>query len=132
MPFVYQCRLRFADTDASGRIHNAAIFRYFEAAEAEFLRDARIPYSYIDTLGVNYPRVHVEADFTGPLVDDDLMNIAVRVERLGDRSFTLGFDVVVGETLRARGKIVICCMDPATERSCAVPAALLEVLKQHV
>ena len=58
--------------------------------------------------------------------------IAVRLERLGDRSFTLGFDVVGGETLRARGKIVICCMDPATERSCAVPAALLEVLKQHV
>jgi len=132
MPFVYPCRLRFADTDASGRIHNAAIFRYFEAAESEFLRDAQIPYSYLDTLGVKYPRVRVEADFTGALVDDDPMNIAVRVERLGRRAFTLGFEVEVDGTLRARGKIVICCMDPLTERSCAIPAELAKVLEQHV
>jgi acyl-CoA thioester hydrolase len=131
MPFVHQCRLRFADTDASGRIHNAAIFRYFEAAEAEFLREARIPYSYLGTLGVRYPRVRVEADFMGPLVDDDLMETTVRVERLGAKSFTLGFLVEVSGTARARGKIVICCMDPLSERSCPIPAALVEVLKQH-
>jgi len=131
MPFVYQCRLRFADTDASGRIHNAAIFRYFEAAEAEFLRTAGIPYSYLDSLGVKYPRVRVEADFTGPIVDDDLMDIAVRVEHLGSRSYTIGFSVEVSGLTRARGKIVICCMDPLTERSTKVPAALAEILKQH-
>lgn len=132
MPFVYQCRLRFADTDASGRIHNSAIFRYFEAAESEFLRAAHVPYSYLETLGVKYPRVRVEAEFLGPLVDDDLLDIAVRVERLGARAFTLAFQVEVGGDPRARGKIVICCMDPLTERSCAIPDSLADILKQHV
>ncbi len=132
MAFVYQCRLRFADTDTSGRIHNAAIFRYFEAAESEFLRAAGIPYSYLETLGVKYPRVRVEADFLGPLVDDDLMDIAVHVERLGSRAFTLGFLVEVSGTPRARGKIVICCMDPHTERSCAIPTPFVQVLNQYV
>lgn len=132
MPFVYQCRLRFADTDASGRIHNSAIFRYFEAAESEFLRAAHVPYSYLETLGVKYPRVRVEAEFFGPLVDDNLMDIAVRVERLGARAFTLAFQVEVGGDPRARGKIVICCMDPLTERSCAIPDTLADILKQHV
>ena len=132
MSFVYQSRLRFADTDASGRIHNASIFRYFEAAEAEFLRAAGIPYSYLETLGVKYPRVRVEADFLGALVDDDLLDIAVRVERLGSRAFTLAFLVEVSGTPRARGKIVICCMDPLTERACPIPVPFAEILKQHV
>ena len=132
MPFVYQCRLRFADTDASGRIHNSAIFRYFEAAESEFLRAAQVPYSYLETLGVKYPRVRVEAEFLGALVDDDLLDIAVRVERLGTRSFTLAFRVEVSGHPRAHGKIVICCMDPLTERSCPIPDSFAEILKQHV
>ena len=132
MPFVYQCRLRFADTDASGRIHNSAIFRYFEAAESEFLRAAQVPYSYLETLGVKYPRVRVEAEFLGALVDDDLLDIAVSVERLGSSSFTLGFLVEVSGHSRARGKIVICCMDPLTERSCPIPDSFAEILKQHV
>ncbi len=131
MPFVYQCRLRFADTDASGRIHNSAIFRYFEAAESEFLRAARMPYSHLETLGVKYPRVRVEAEFLGPLVGDDLLDIAVHVERLGARSFTLAFLVEVSGNLRARGKIVICCMDPVSERSCPIPDSLAEILQQH-
>ncbi|MBY0503247.1 MAG: acyl-CoA thioesterase [Bryobacteraceae bacterium] len=131
MPFVYHCRLRFADTDASGRIHNAAIFRYFEAAEVEFLRAAGIPYSYIDTLGIRYPRVRVEADFLGALVDDDLMAITVTLDHLGTRAFTLGFLVEVDGTPRARGKIVICCMDPLTERSCPIPPDLVKILQTH-
>lgn len=132
MPFVYHCRLRFADTDASGRIHNSAIFRYFEAAESEFLREAGIPYSYLETLGVKYPRVRVEADFVGSLVDDDPLDITVTVEKLGSRAFTLAFQVDVSQTLRARGKIVICCMDPLTERSCHIPAPLRNTLENHV
>ena len=132
MPFVHQCRLQFADTDASGRIHNAAIFRYFEAAESEFLRAAGIPYSFLNTLGVKFPRVRVEADFTGALRDDDLMSIAVHVERVGARALTLVFAVEVDGTLRARGKIVICCMDPMTERSCAIPGDLVKALEKHV
>ncbi len=132
MPFVHQCRLRFADTDASGRIHNSSIFRYFEAAEAEFLRAAGLPYSVLDRLGVRYPRVRVEAEFLGPLVDDDLLDIAVAVDRLGSRAFTLRYDVSVSAQPRARGKIVICCMDPATERACPIPAPLYQLLQQHV
>jgi acyl-CoA thioester hydrolase len=131
MPFVHQCRLRFADTDASGRIHHASIFRYFEAAEAEFLRAAGMPYARLERTDVRFPRVRVEADFLGPLVDDDLMEIAVTVARIGARSFTLAFNVGVSGHTRARGKIVICCMDPRTAASCDIPTPLAEILKQY-
>ena len=132
MSFVHHCRLLFADTDASGRIHHSAIFRYFEAAEAEFFRAAGIPYSYLDTLGARYPRVRVEADFYGPLKDDDPLDISVSVERVGKSSFTLAFDVDVNNCTRAHGKIIICCMDPSNKCSCPIPVQLVDVLKKHV
>ena len=37
-------RIQFVDTDASGRIHYSAIFRYFEIMDHDFFR--RIGYSY--------------------------------------------------------------------------------------
>ena len=131
MSFVHHCRLRFADTDASGRIHHAALFRYFEAAEAEFFRSLGIPYSNLDRLGVRFPRVHVEADFTGSLVDDDPLAIAVAVERVGQSSFTLAFAVTVNQEQRARGKIVACSMDPLTQRACPIPTAFAQILQQN-
>jgi acyl-CoA thioesterase FadM len=48
-PFTLQTRVGFIDTDASGRIHNTAMFRYFEAAETEFMRRLGIEYK-----GSNY------------------------------------------------------------------------------
>ncbi len=37
-PFRFKTRIRFIDTDTSGRIHYTAMFRYFESAEIEFMR----------------------------------------------------------------------------------------------
>ena len=56
-PFVFQTRIRFIDTDASGRIHYTAMFRYFESAEIEFLRTLGI--NYDPKRPINFPRVHV-------------------------------------------------------------------------
>ena len=58
-------RIQFVDTDASGRIHYSAIFRYFEIMDHDFFR--RIGYSYkkIFQLGLDMPRVHVECSYLG-------------------------------------------------------------------
>jgi len=40
-PFRYETRIRFVDTDASGRIHYTSLFKFFEAAETELFRTFR-------------------------------------------------------------------------------------------
>ena len=131
-PFIYQSRLRFVDTDPSGRIHNSAIFRYFDAAEAEFLRSIGLPYGQVVNSAIVFPRVHVEADFMGFLGQDDLLEIAVCVERVGEKSFTLAFEVSANEKLGARGRIVVCAVDRASGRSCPLPEPLARALREHV
>jgi YbgC/YbaW family acyl-CoA thioester hydrolase len=120
-PFIYQSRVRFGDTDASGRIFYVALLNHVDAAEAEFMRSRGIGYRAIQDASIGYPRVRVECDYTGALVYDDLMDIAVTVERVGRASFTLAFDVSVESRPAARAKVTIACIDRRTQRATPIP-----------
>lgn len=127
-PFRWPLRIQFVDTDASGRIHYTALMRHFETAEVEFFRHLGHPYNHIEDREVSLPRVHVEADYIAALTYDDKVEVEVTVERVGEKSYTLAFRVFRGDTLAARGKLVIACMDRATQRSRPLPPSLREVL----
>lgn len=127
-PFVWRSRVRFGDTDASGRIFYASLLHHFDAAETEFLRSRGVAYGSIEHQPVGFPRVHVECDFSSSLAFDDPMDIAVTVERVGGSSFTLGFEVTVEGRRAARGKLVIVCIDKATQRATPIPEALRAAL----
>src|ERR1700733_12022585 len=117
IPFVFESRVRFGDTDASGRIFYISLLHHIDAAEAEFMRARGIPYSRIQDWKTSFPRVHVECDYTSALVYDDLMRIAVTVERLGRASFTLAFEASVEGRKAAQGKVTIACIDRQTQRA---------------
>jgi acyl-CoA thioester hydrolase len=130
--FVWKSRLLVVDTDCSGRIHYTALFRHAEAAELEFMRSLRLPYRLQPEAKIAYPRVHVEADFSGPLRFDDLMEIAVSVERIGASSFTLLFDFSVDAQSRAKARIVVVSMDREAGRSSPLDPALSGALRDYV
>jgi len=129
MPFVYTTRIRFVDTDASGRIHFTAMLRYFEAGEQEFLRSIGLDFTGIHEAGIGFPRVHAECDYTGAVKYNDLVRIAVTVERVGATSYTLGFSASVEERPVAHGKLTIVCLDVATQRALTLPEEFAEKLK---
>ncbi len=130
-PFVFESRVRFGDTDASGRIfYVSPAVNHFDAAEAEFLRFLGVGYREIQDRKVGFPRVRVECDYTGALVYDDLMRIAVTVDRIGRSSFTLMFDVTTEGRPAARGKVTIVAIDRATQKSIPLPENLREALSR--
>lgn len=128
--FVWPHRVRFVDTDASGRIHYTSMLRFFEVAEVEFFRALGVGYSEFETETTGYPRVYVDCNYTGAVVDDDLVSIAVTVAHVGKSSFTLGFTATVRGGAVAHGKIVIVCMDKATQRSQPLPEAFAALLRR--
>ncbi len=127
-PFIWQSRVRFGDTDTSGRIFYVSLLNHFDAAETEFLRSRGIAYGGIGPRTMAFPRVHVECDYLSPLVFDDLMDIAVTVDRVGRTSFALAFDVSVEGRAAARGKVVVVCIDGPTQRPMALPEDLRTAL----
>jgi acyl-CoA thioester hydrolase len=131
-PFIWPSRIRFADTDASGRIHYSALFRHVEAAEMEFFRAIGKPFPELLSMDVKFPRVHVEADYLAALRSDDPIEIAVWVDRIGRASFTLAFEITTDGLAAGRAKIVVACMDGNTQKSHTLPEELVRLLRPHM
>lgn len=120
--FRFRTRVRFVDTDASGRIHFTAMFRYFEAAEVEFLRKLGITYGAGNSY--NFPRVHVECDFLKMISNDDLIDIEVFLTSLGRSSVHFEFRAFKGTDVAARGIVIAACVDRSTLQSVPIPDSL--------
>jgi acyl-CoA thioester hydrolase len=130
MPTVsIRVRVPFVDVDSSIRIHYTAFFRYMEVAEHALMRSIGFPYA-TSLQSLAFPRVHLECDFQGAIRYDDEINITARVERVGNRSWTVAFAAYPlggasseAQTL-ATGKMTIVAMDPTTKRATALPNEL--------
>jgi YbgC/YbaW family acyl-CoA thioester hydrolase len=130
-PWTWRTRVRFVDTDASQRIHYTAMFRYFEAAEQELLRELGCGYGADGIKEIGFPRVHVECDLTSEVRYDDVVELAVSVERVGTSSFTLAYAASVEGRPAARGRVVVVCLDKATGRARAMPELMGEALRRR-
>ncbi len=140
MPEVaIQVRVPFADVDSSQRIHYTAMFRYMEVAEHALMRSLGFPYATA-LRQLAFPRVHLECDFRGAIVYDDVLDIVARVERVGASSWTVRFTAhpaaaeggESGEThgtILAEGRMTIVAMDPETERATPLPDELRRALQ---
>lgn len=92
-PHIYRRRVEFGDTDLAGIMHFANFFRFMEAAETDFLRCRGLSVSW-RTAGVKYgfPRVSASCDYRRPARFEDLLEISVSVEKLGEKSVTYVFE----------------------------------------
>ena len=104
-------RIEFGDTDMAGIVHFANFFRFMEAAECEFLR-ARGLSVKMDWEGqaIGFPRVSATCDYVKPAHFEDILDIAVKIERVGTKSVTYGFEFSCDGEMIARAKVTsVCC-----------------------
>lgn len=104
-------RVEFGDTDMAGIVHFANFFRYMEAAECDFLR-ARGLSVKLDWEGqaIGFPRVSATCDYLSPARFEDVLDVAVSIERIGSKSVTFAFEFSRGGAVIARGRVTsVCC-----------------------
>ncbi len=135
-PFHTTRRVEFRDTDAAGIIHFSAFFFYMESAEHELLRHLGLSVLTADSQGaISWPRVSVTCDFTSAVRFEDMLDIEVRIARLGERSITYEFAFSCAGRAVAKGKTVaVCCRFPpgAAPQSIPIPADIAAKLGQFV
>lgn len=103
-------RVEFADTDLAGIAHFANFFRWMESAEVEFLRSRGLSVALLwEGQKLGFPRVAASCDYLRPVTFEDVMEIAVDIERLGRKSVTYAFTFFKGNEEIARGKVTSCC-----------------------
>jgi 4-hydroxybenzoyl-CoA thioesterase/acyl-CoA thioester hydrolase len=109
--FLTSRRVEFADTDAAGIMHFAAFFRMMEQAEHDLLRSIGLSVMMHDEAGqMSWPRVAAKCEFESAARFEDLLEIEVRVARLGNKSVTFAHRFLRGGTPLAAGEITsVCC-----------------------
>ncbi len=130
-PFVIEEYVRWSDVDFAGIIFYGSYVRLFEIAETELFRAAGLPYgTMFDTLDIFLPRVQVHTEFLEPTRLDDSLKIAVYIGRVGRRSLTMNFEVLLSPAGRhcAHGHLVLVCTDRTSMKSRSLPTVLLEKL----
>jgi YbgC/YbaW family acyl-CoA thioester hydrolase len=133
-PFRTTRRVEFADTDLAGIAHFANFFRYMESAEVDFLHalglSVRLEWEQ-EHLG--FPRVAAACDYLRPVTFEDVLEIDVRVEKVGRKSVSFAFDFHCRGEVVARGRVTSCCcrvVGPERRlEAVELPAGLRERLK---
>jgi YbgC/YbaW family acyl-CoA thioester hydrolase len=116
---VEQTRVAWIDTDAGGRIHFTAAFRWAEAAETALMRRLGV----LDRWG-SYPRRHVEAEYVKVLVFEDEVEVRLRVESVGNTSITYAWEISSGGDVHVTGRHTVVHVDDL-----GAPAPLPESLR---
>lgn len=121
-------RIEFGDTDMAGIVHFANFFRFMESAETEYLRARGLSVSWRDESGrVGFPRVAASCDYVKPARFEDVLDVEVTLEKVGEKSVCYRFDFSRGGEPIASGKItcVYCREVPGQGlRSQEIPAEM--------
>jgi acyl-CoA thioester hydrolase len=97
---VLQTRVAWVDTDAGGRIHFTAVFRWAEAAETELMRRLGLPWDEWS----GFPRRRVEAEYLKVLRFDDEVEVRLRVDNVGRTSITYAWTIAKGGDPYIKGR----------------------------
>ena len=92
-PFTITRRVEFGDTDMAGIMHFSNFFRFMEVAESDYLRSLGLSVSWVEG-GVKwgFPRVSAACDYKKPAKFQDVLTVAVTLEKLGKKSVGYRFD----------------------------------------
>ena len=135
-PFRTTRLVEFHDTDMAGIMHFASFFHYMESAEHELLRS--LGFSVHSTSGdqtLSFPRVNVSCEFKSPASCEQLLEIEIRVARIGQKSITYEFAMKHEQREVARGQMTcVCCRVEPDQPivSVPIPKVLVEKLQQYV
>jgi acyl-CoA thioester hydrolase len=96
---VERTRVAWVDTDAGGRIHFTAVFRWAEAAETALGRSLGLLEDWGDL-----PRRAVEAEYLQVLRFEDEIEVELQPERVGETSVTYAWEIRRDGEVCVRGR----------------------------
>lgn len=120
---VHEIAPRFRDTDAMGHINNAVYVTYLEVGRqiywARFDRDS-------DYRRVPFILAHVTIDFRSEALVKEVLEVGIRMEWIGTRSFAFAYQIWEKSTRRlvAEATTVQVCYDYEAKQTLPVPDEL--------
>lgn len=124
-PFIHRLRVRWQEVDAQKVVFNGHYLSYLDVAMSEYWRAVGLPYPEGMTHhgGDMYARQHTLA-YHAPAVLDDLLDIGVRCDHIGNSSMKLAWAVWSDHRLLVTGEVIYVHTSLATRRPEPVPSSV--------
>jgi acyl-CoA thioester hydrolase len=130
-PFRYAAyaRVGFSDTDAQGVVYYGRYMPYFDLARTEYHRHL----GRVRLGGVDFAMRATTVEYVAPARFDDLLEVFVRVARIGTTSITYDhaayrIDEGDGDLLMATASATLVCIALDERRAVAVPDSFRETV----
>jgi len=127
--FCHGLRVRWAEVDRQGIVFNGHYLIYFDVGITEYWR--AIGYPYPDALaeqGCDTFAVKATVEYQAPARYDDLLDVLVRVGRIGRSSIQFLLEIHRGETQLIAGELIYVNADADSRKPAPVPAFLREAI----
>lgn len=128
--FSYSLRVRWAEVDRQNIVFNGHYLTYFDVGVTEYYRAIGKPYPdailaegsdlYAKKAEIEY---HVSAEY------DDVIDVCVRVSRIGRSSFEFTIELYRASELLVTGSLIYVNADPATRKSAPLAESLTSAFR---
>ncbi len=129
--FQWPVRVYYEDTDAGGVVYHANYLRFMERARTEWLRALGFEQDHLrENDGILFAVSRISVEYLRPARFNEGLLVSVDLKHLGRVSINLT-QAVAGEAgeLLCTGAVRIACLDVATLKPRAIPAAILKEIK---
>ncbi|MBU17032.1 MAG: MFS transporter [Chloroflexi bacterium] len=129
--FMTTVRVRWMECDAQGIVYNGAYLGYLEIGQAEYYRNLGFAIYIIPQSGYfDFAVVKSTQEFKAPAKVDEIIELHVRVSKIGNTSLTLNLEIYPEGSARLLTSIetIYVGYDAATESSRPVPDAIRQLV----
>ena len=128
---LQRMRVRWAEVDMQKIVFNAHYLMYFDTAMSDYWRALGLPYtSTLEALQGDLYVKKATVEYFGSAKFDDVIDVGLRLERVGTTSVTFVGAIFCGDTLLVTSELVYVFADPSTQTSKPVPEALRGAFEQ--
>jgi 4-hydroxybenzoyl-CoA thioesterase/acyl-CoA thioester hydrolase len=119
--------VQFCETDMAGIVHFSNYFRMMEEVEHHFFRSLSLSVSmHYEAMEISWPRIFASCEYAGPLKFEDVVELVLRVTKVGNKSLTYEVDFINKGKNIGLGKLtsVCCTMKEGKFQAIEIPAGI--------
>jgi len=121
-----EIQVRFADIDIMGHVNNAVYLSYFEITRMHYFKQMLNRDWDWNKDGIILLKNEIE--YHRPVLLTDSPQIEMRVEHIGNKSFTLSYVLTVDENICCTGQSILVGYNNSEHKSIPIPAQMKEEL----
>lgn len=120
--FTIPLRVRWAEVDRQGVVFNGHYLTYFDVGITEYWRAIGLPYpGGIADTGSDLFVAKAVVNYHAPIEYDDMLEVGVRVARMGNSSLTFAIQIDREGKCLTTGEVVYVTTDTVSRRSRPIP-----------